>query len=1145
MDELIGSITGKLSSNISISPVAVRSSHIHNSFSGSLSIQHAAATGSGSPTTGHGSGATLPSRRLAGRGTAASAIAAGRNLTLSPAQLSPSGTSVGPGASSLIGQPSTTSPLRSTASSPKPAAAAALASPMPRLQSKVSLHASPSLADIRQAARIHVDAATSATVSPSAAGALSPIANLKSKHSLLLATHQPQSAASSFSPASLASAASAFNITGPSADPDGAEEYSSPAHGRPRARIEADLATLQEVLAAEKGYDDLDRWLQKHSSRPLWHFDRHHRRELRRFFRALDTDGSGEVELAELEGPLLSTGLVHNHVALEQMFKVIDTNKSGAVDFSEFVAAFKPLEARRGGRVSKEEAMKLHSIKKVMEVRQSGESASRGAGGAPDTIASSSSSASISFGTNLYDNLSFGLSDALTAANKRNKALGQAPVPTITHTEGGSTFGELLQLLEGRDPQPEGGHLAGDAIGTTARSDPEQDGRAATSKNAPGGEVDPIARLKRPPPRYIQRSVSFAGGARSGNGGGNVGSSNSKESGARGGQGNDRLGPSSTHLISVSPSTGAAGASSLPSSTPSVPLLHLHQDETSGGVEDRHHDADHDQDHGTSLPGPRLGNHHNDDVNEDGNHPHTRLTAPALVALISGFEPPDTPREEERPRMPGHGDDDDDGGGGDHEHHASTGHATSSSGDHPYTDDGGQGDGRTSGRSQIDTHDYGSALLLPISSVAPIANAGASPAGNGHSMSASRRASSAQQQTSQQPALDEKQQLLAQLASIRRPGAGGNNGQVAVDSDARAQWMLRDMGILDVDGSTSAAHGTDKAAWSRRASNASNKASVSGIAGGVRVDPRRAPVTSTSSTASMPSTKRGTSTTSSAHQQPSPSSPDPTTSSSAAAALSIPLRVTAYRRRFVMGLITRDVAVHAGRKERLTAALNAAHKAGDGATADAVREQLRLVEASHRKRMERMAALGLVLDKELTLQGAEAGSGEERGGASGDGEGDGGAEQRDAVAWVNRQIGATSTYSLRSGSFVGPHPTASPMAGYQLDAILEDHIDSHVEEDEEGGEEEEGLDAQKWRGTGSRATGAAVRGAPRDHNDRSPALRDLDQRLNGVNNLMQSCKALLDARAAAGAARVEKGGVVARVEKGGVRSARSSVMVSV
>ena len=63
------------------------------------------------------------------------------------------------------------------------------------------------------------------------------------------------------------------------------------------------------------------------------------KRNLRRWFSALDADGSGEVSIEELEDPLISTGILTTKEQVIACMKAWDTDNSGTISFDEFVEA--------------------------------------------------------------------------------------------------------------------------------------------------------------------------------------------------------------------------------------------------------------------------------------------------------------------------------------------------------------------------------------------------------------------------------------------------------------------------------------------------------------------------------------------------------------------------------------------------------------------------------------------------------------------------------------------------------------------------------------------------------------------------------------------------------------------------------------
>ena len=78
------------------------------------------------------------------------------------------------------------------------------------------------------------------------------------------------------------------------------------------------------------------KWLLRRGASTGSDFSPAERSELRRWFEALDTDGGGDIDLAELAAPLLSTGIASS---LPQVREIIEKNEmepGGGIDFESF-----------------------------------------------------------------------------------------------------------------------------------------------------------------------------------------------------------------------------------------------------------------------------------------------------------------------------------------------------------------------------------------------------------------------------------------------------------------------------------------------------------------------------------------------------------------------------------------------------------------------------------------------------------------------------------------------------------------------------------------------------------------------------------------------------------------------------------------
>ena len=92
------------------------------------------------------------------------------------------------------------------------------------------------------------------------------------------------------------------------------------------------------------------------------------KRNLRRWFSALDADGSGEVTIEELEDPLISTGILKTKEEVLACMKDWDTDNSNTISFDEFVNALHDSKAVNRDRLellremSKNNAMTMETL---------------------------------------------------------------------------------------------------------------------------------------------------------------------------------------------------------------------------------------------------------------------------------------------------------------------------------------------------------------------------------------------------------------------------------------------------------------------------------------------------------------------------------------------------------------------------------------------------------------------------------------------------------------------------------------------------------------------------------------------------------------------------------------------------------------
>ena len=78
-------------------------------------------------------------------------------------------------------------------------------------------------------------------------------------------------------------------------------------------------------------------WLKKHGKTKYIDFDDKERRELRKYFDALDADRGGSIGTDELEDPLIGLGLVQSREEVLDLIKDVDEDGSGNIEFPEFL----------------------------------------------------------------------------------------------------------------------------------------------------------------------------------------------------------------------------------------------------------------------------------------------------------------------------------------------------------------------------------------------------------------------------------------------------------------------------------------------------------------------------------------------------------------------------------------------------------------------------------------------------------------------------------------------------------------------------------------------------------------------------------------------------------------------------------------
>jgi len=80
-----------------------------------------------------------------------------------------------------------------------------------------------------------------------------------------------------------------------------------------------------------------ERWIKRHGGIKKSAFTVGQKRELKRWFDQMDSDGSGTIDVQELEGPLLSTGIASSVADVAKLISSVDADSSGTISFEEFL----------------------------------------------------------------------------------------------------------------------------------------------------------------------------------------------------------------------------------------------------------------------------------------------------------------------------------------------------------------------------------------------------------------------------------------------------------------------------------------------------------------------------------------------------------------------------------------------------------------------------------------------------------------------------------------------------------------------------------------------------------------------------------------------------------------------------------------
>lgn len=112
------------------------------------------------------------------------------------------------------------------------------------------------------------------------------------------------------------------------------------------------LGSTEEKLE-DLRYELIEKWCKKRGHVPAVDFTNRDKRLLRNWFRELDYDGSGEVDVNELQDPLLSAGILRTKEQVMRVLSNIDRNNTMGIDFEEFLLAL------RGNQLADQSKVKM------------------------------------------------------------------------------------------------------------------------------------------------------------------------------------------------------------------------------------------------------------------------------------------------------------------------------------------------------------------------------------------------------------------------------------------------------------------------------------------------------------------------------------------------------------------------------------------------------------------------------------------------------------------------------------------------------------------------------------------------------------------------------------------------------------------
>ncbi|KAL4502192.1 hypothetical protein ABPG72_000427 [Tetrahymena utriculariae] len=123
----------------------------------------------------------------------------------------------------------------------------------------------------------------------------------------------------------------------------------------------------QSKFVFQSSYNER-KWLKAHGKEDYIDFKDEEILVLRKYFKSLDSDGSGSIGVEELEDPLIALGLAQNRDEVLKLIKQVDEDGSGDIEFKEFLSIMSSVQKtdkNKGGGDESEKGAIFDFFKKM------------------------------------------------------------------------------------------------------------------------------------------------------------------------------------------------------------------------------------------------------------------------------------------------------------------------------------------------------------------------------------------------------------------------------------------------------------------------------------------------------------------------------------------------------------------------------------------------------------------------------------------------------------------------------------------------------------------------------------------------------------------------------------------------------------